>query len=71
MINVKEADGWAVTSHHPDVLTYVAPDELDDRSSVAVGLHGRSKRHRDGTELQVVHVQDGRIDAHPQHVTGS
>lgn len=65
VINLKGSEGWAVTGHHPDVLTYVAPDELGDHSTVAVGLHGRSKRHRDGTELRIIHVQDRRDDAPP------
>jgi hypothetical protein len=60
VIDVKDADGWVVTGHHRDVLTYVAPDEPRDRSDIAVGVYGRSKRHRDGTELRVVHVEDRR-----------
>jgi hypothetical protein len=60
VIDVSDADGWVVTGDHPDVLTYVAPDEPRDGSEVAVGLCGRSKRHRDGTELRVVHVEDRR-----------
>jgi len=60
VIDVKDADGWVVTGHHPDVLTYVAPDEPRDRSDIAVGVYGRSKRHRDGTELRFVHVEDRR-----------
>ncbi|MGW5609518.1 hypothetical protein ACWEWI_26180 [Streptomyces sp. NPDC003753] len=65
VVNVKDADGWVVTGHHQDVLTYVAPDEPSDRENLAVGLCGRSKRHRDGTELRVVHVEDKRGSAEP------
>ncbi|MEU9198122.1 hypothetical protein [Streptomyces hundungensis] len=60
VINLKDVEGWAVTGHHKDVLTYVGPDEPQDQSEIAVGLFGRSKRHRDGTELHVVHVEDKR-----------
>ncbi|MFJ1702859.1 hypothetical protein [Kitasatospora sp. NPDC088346] len=65
VIEAKDADGWVVTGHHPDVLTYVAPGEPDDRSDLAVGLYGRAKRHRDGTELHVVHVADRRGPSDP------
>lgn len=60
VINPKDVEGWVVTGHHNDVLTYVGLDEPRDASQIAVGLCGRSKRHRDGTELHVVHVEDGR-----------
>ncbi|WP_369264939.1 hypothetical protein [Streptomyces sp. R35] len=36
---------------------------LFEQSEIAVGLFGRSKRHRDGTELHVVHVEDKRGSA--------
>ncbi|MEU9777909.1 MULTISPECIES: hypothetical protein [unclassified Streptomyces] len=60
VIDVRDADGWVVTGHHRDVLTYVAPGEPGGQEHVDVGLCGRSKRHRDGTELGVVHVEDRR-----------
>ncbi|MEE1739147.1 hypothetical protein [Streptomyces sp. BE147] len=60
VIDLADTEGWVVTGHHNDVLTYVGPDEPQDRSEIAVGLLGRSKRHRDGTELHVVHVEDRR-----------
>ncbi|WP_030884220.1 hypothetical protein [Streptomyces sp. NRRL F-5053] len=60
MIDPEDVEGWVVTGQHNDVLTYVGPDEPGDQSQIAVGLCGRSKRHRDGTELNVVHVEDGR-----------
>ncbi|WP_030244911.1 hypothetical protein [Streptomyces sp. NRRL S-350] len=63
VIDLKDAEGWIVTGHHNDVLTYVGPDEPQDQSEIAVGLFGRSKRHRDGTELHVVHVEDKRGSA--------
>ncbi|MFF2183825.1 hypothetical protein [Streptomyces sp. NPDC058155] len=63
VIDLKDAEGWVVTGHHNDVLTYVGPDEPQDQSEIAVGLLGRSKRHLDGTELHVVHVEDRRGSA--------
>lgn len=65
VIDLEDADGWIVTGHHNDVLTYVGPDEPQDRSEIAVGLFERSKRHRDGTELHVVRVEDKRGSADP------
>ncbi len=65
VIDLKDVEGWVVTGHHNDVLTHVGPDELVDASEVAVGLFGRSKRHQDGIELHVVHVEDKRGSADP------
>ncbi|MFI1440496.1 hypothetical protein [Streptomyces fructofermentans] len=65
MVDVQDAEGWVVTGHHDDVLTYVGPEESEDPGQLAVGLLGRSKRHRDGTELRVVHVEDRRTVADP------
>jgi hypothetical protein len=59
-IDLTPAPGWVVTGHHPDVLTYVAPDEVSPVSDVVVGLTGRAKRDRDARELTVVHVEDKR-----------
>jgi len=63
VIDLVDTEGWAVTCHHPDVLTYVAPDEIEEHTDIAVGLYGRSKRDRDGTELRVVHVEDKRDES--------
>jgi hypothetical protein len=57
---LKDGTGWLVTGHHADVVTHVASDEPPGPSDLAVGIHGRTKRHRDGTELHVVHVEDNR-----------
>ncbi|MDX3537637.1 hypothetical protein PV721_25355 [Streptomyces sp. MB09-01] len=72
VLDLTQAEGWVVTGHHHDVLNYVSADEPDDGSDIAVGLHGRSKRHRDGTELRVVHVEDKRGSAaEPAHGDGT
>jgi hypothetical protein len=65
VIDLTDIEGWVVTGHHNDVLTYVGPEEPGDRSKVAVGLFGRHKRHQDGTELRVVHVEDKRGSVAP------
>ncbi|MGW4897019.1 hypothetical protein ACWEQL_32880 [Kitasatospora sp. NPDC004240] len=45
--------------------TYVAPGEPGGDDDLAIGLLGRSNRHQDGTDPQVVHVEDRRGPAHP------
>ncbi|MFJ8301717.1 hypothetical protein ACIQ9R_38260 [Streptomyces sp. NPDC094447] len=70
VIDVKDADGWVVTGHHQDVLTYVAPDEPSGEDNFTVGMRGRSKRHQDGTELHVVHVEDRRGPTAPAQGRG-
>ena len=56
--------GWVVTCHHNDILTYVSPDEMEGESEdIAVGLFGRSKRHQDSQDLQVIHIEDKRHHA--------
>ncbi len=59
-ITLRDHPGWVVTSHHDDILTYVGPDELsaDGRDDLTIGLFGRSKRHRDASELEVIHIED-------------
>ncbi|MFB6516953.1 hypothetical protein [Streptomyces sp. NPDC056401] len=63
VIDLEDTEGWVVTGHHNDVLTYVGPDEVGDPSELAAGLCGRAKRHQDGTDLHVVHVEDKRDPA--------
>jgi hypothetical protein len=61
VVHLDNAPGWCVTCHHPDVLTYVAPADVTARAGdLEVGLCGRSKRHMDGTELKITHVEDRR-----------
>ncbi|KAL2869761.1 uncharacterized protein BJX67DRAFT_346931 [Aspergillus lucknowensis] len=54
--------GWVVTGHHPDVLNYVSPGDVEkpDTPDFVVGMMGRSNRDEDGKELKVVHVEDNR-----------
>lgn len=60
VIDLDDAPGWAVTGHHPDILTYVDPGELENHHDLAIGLFGRSKRDQDGHELTVIHIEDKR-----------
>jgi hypothetical protein len=48
VINLDDDPGWVITSHHPDILTYVSPDEVAEQSNdLVIGLLGRSKRDLD------------------------
>lgn len=64
VITLPDGLGWAVTCHHPDVLTWVPPPDEDGpgpaANEVGIGLLGRSLRGRDGEGLEVVHVEDRR-----------
>ncbi|MFG1618209.1 hypothetical protein ACGFI3_36115 [Nonomuraea wenchangensis] len=61
VIDLDGASGWAVTGHHPDILTYLDPSELENHDYLAVGILGRAKRDRDGNELTVLHhLEDKR-----------
>jgi len=58
VVTLPEDLGWAVTGHHPDILTLVRPDEVDDANhELAIGLLGRSKRASDAESLEIVHVE--------------
>jgi len=62
VIAFEDVPGWCVTCHHDDVLTYVEPaDVTRGAGDLEVGLCGRSKRHMDGTELTVTHIEDRRF----------
>jgi hypothetical protein len=60
--HLEDVPGWCVTCHHDEVLTYVGPaDVTRGAGDLEVGLCGRSKRHMDGTELTVTHIEDRRL----------
>lgn len=57
-------DGWLVGGDHPDIFTVVAPGEAGDSpSDIVVGLLGRQKRDEDAERLEVLHVQEGVVEA--------
>jgi hypothetical protein len=60
VVHLEDVDGWAVTCHHPGVLTYVAPADVDesDPDDLLIGLTGRAKRNQDATDLTVIHVEE-------------
>lgn len=60
VITLPDDAGWVVTCHHPDVLTFVAPDEVAVPNELVVGMMGRSRRDDDAAEPRVVHVADRR-----------
>ncbi len=58
VITLKDARGWVVTGHHPDVLTYVAPERFEsDPSELQVGLLGRLLRDQDAEGSNVIYVE--------------
>src|SRR5918998_1702225 len=60
VIALQDDPGWVVTSHHPDILTYVGTDEFEGGATpddMIIGLTGRSKRAQDAEELQVIHTE--------------
>ena len=60
-ISLDDYRGWVVTSHHDDILTFVAPDEVSPNAEDwTIGLLGRSKRGQDAEELRVLHIEDMR-----------
>lgn len=59
VIDLSPHPGWVVTGHHPDILNYVSPDEVEpDAPDVIIGLLGRSMREQDAEELNIIHVED-------------
>jgi hypothetical protein len=60
VLELEGDQGWLVTSHHPDVVTFVPLGDSEDDSHLAVGVLGRTRRDEDGTQLRVVHVEDTR-----------
>ncbi len=57
-----DAPGWVITCDHPDILTYLAPEEVAEEgmSEIAIGLHGRAKRDLDAHERRVIFVKAAR-----------
>jgi hypothetical protein len=54
-----DAPGWVVTCAHPDILTYLAPEEVEEGASeIVLGLQGRAKRDQDAHEMRIIFVKD-------------
>ncbi len=61
VINLSNDEGYAVTCHHPDILTYVSPSEIEENAEDwKIGLVGRSKRNEDAHDLEIIHIEDNR-----------
>lgn len=59
--NLSNDEGYAVTCHHPDILTYVSSSETEGTTQDwIIGLLGRSKRDTDARELKIIHIEDNR-----------
>jgi len=61
IVKLSQYPGSAVICHHPDILNYVSPGEVDPGASdVTIGLLGRAKRQQDAEGLVITHVEDRR-----------
>jgi len=51
--------GWIVTYYHEAIMNYVEPEDIEEGKAfhMLVGLIGRSKRHADFEEQEIVHVE--------------
>jgi hypothetical protein len=61
VIKLKGEAGWVVHGHHPDMLTYVSPQELGaEATDLTIGMKGRNKRDMDGRDPMIIHIEDKR-----------
>jgi hypothetical protein len=62
VVDLANYPGWVVTGHHPDMLNYVSPDEVEEDGSAdfVIGFIGRSKRDEDANTLKIIHIEDKR-----------
>lgn len=65
--NLEGYPGWVVECHHPDIVSYVSPEEIIEAFSknyfgnhMAIGLFGRKKRDDDAKALKILHIEDNR-----------
>lgn len=55
---LKDNLGWIITGDHPDILNFVATDEIQEKSDdLKIGLLGRERRDLDSKELEIIHVE--------------
>lgn len=59
VMTLTDAPGWVITCAHPDILTYLAPEEVESAEApdIALGLQGRAKRDQDAHERRVIFVK--------------
>ena len=62
VINLLNCPGWVVTGDHPDLLSYVSPDEFeeDEPSDFIIGLRGKKKQDADAKYLKIIYIEDKR-----------
>jgi hypothetical protein len=61
VVEPEHGRGWVVTSHRPEILTFVGREEAAPYTDeITVGLMGRAKRGRDAEERRIIHVEDRR-----------
>jgi len=60
VLELEDLPGWVVGGHHPDILNYVATDELlgGMAPSMQAGLIGRQHRSDDAEHPKVVYIYD-------------
>jgi len=58
VVELEDGKGAVVTCHHPDILSYVPPE--NGGSEIAVGMLGRQLRDEDAKQLTIAHVEDRR-----------
>jgi hypothetical protein len=60
VLELGDITGWVVGGHHPDILNYVAPDELIAGlpESMQAGLIGQQHRSDDAEHPKVVYIYD-------------
>lgn len=59
-VKLTKDPGWVVACRHPDILTYIGPDEVVDLANPSeerIGLLGRGRRYADSAELHVIHQE--------------
>lgn len=58
VLTLTDVPGWVITCAHPDILTYLAPEEVEQEEppEVVLGLQGRAKRDQDARERQIISV---------------
>lgn len=61
---LKKAAGWAVSCHHPDLITFLDAEEMPEGTpDLTVGLAGRDRRDQDARDPRVIHVHSGDPEA--------
>lgn len=62
VVKLVRHDGWVVACRHPDILTYIDPEDLpeEEQTETRIGLLGRGRRYADSAEKEIIHIEDNR-----------